>query len=452
MSNNTSKIVTRFAPSPTGVLHVGSARTALFNYLFAKKHNGKCILRIEDTDKKRSKKEYEEEIKEGLKWIGVEFDEEYKQSERTEIYKKYLLKLISSGSAYISKEDAVEEGESSEVIRFKNPNTKISFEDTIRGVIEFDTTDLGDFVIAKNLDTPLYNFVVVVDDYLMGVTHIIRGEDGIPNTPRQILIQEAIGANRPVYAHTPLILAQDRSKLSKRHGAVSVLDYRDSGYIAEAVVNFLVFIGWNPGTDKEIFTVDELVDAFSIEKIQKGGAIFNTEKLDWFNREYIKKMNIEDVVENIKNRMQDKLKDVKGVDFVKLKKILPVILERISVFSEIEKMLIEGELEYLFSTPEYDGKKLLWKNENSTEHTKKYLIKIIEILESLSNGDFTSNKIKKEIWDYATEHGRGNVLWPMRYALSGKDKSPDPFTLAGVLDKKETVMRLKIAIEKLSNI
>ncbi|MEI7463134.1 MAG: glutamate--tRNA ligase family protein, partial [Candidatus Taylorbacteria bacterium] len=220
------KVVTRFAPSPTGLFHAGSYRTALFAYIFARQNNGKFILRIEDTDKVRSKKEYEDNIIDSLKWMGLKYDEFYRQSERTEIYRKYLKQLIDSGHAYISKEIPKEPNDREEVIRFKNPNRKVVFQDMVRGQIEFDTTELGDFVIAKSMDEPVFHLVNVIDDLEMGMTHIIRGEDHISNTPRQILIYEAIGAPLPIFAHIPLLLSANRAKLSKRHGAVPVSSYR----------------------------------------------------------------------------------------------------------------------------------------------------------------------------------------------------------------------------------
>ena len=303
--NNT--VVTRFAPSPTGNLHVGSARTALFSFLYARGCGGKFILRIEDTDKERSKKEFEESILASMEWLGFSYDEMYRQSERTEIYKKYLQKLIDSGSAYISKEEVKQEGDRSEVIRFKNPNKTVTFADEIRGEVTFDTTELGDFVIAKDVKNPLYHFVVVVDDLEMGVTHVIRGEDHISNTPRQILIQEAIGAPRPTYAHIPLTLAADRSKLSKRHGAVSVEEYKKMGYLPEALVNFLALLGWNPGNDKEIFSIDELIKEFSLKKMQKGGAMFNFDKLDWVNKQHIARLDTEELFAKIKERLSEEI-------------------------------------------------------------------------------------------------------------------------------------------------
>jgi glutamyl/glutaminyl-tRNA synthetase len=299
MSEETrKKVVTRFPPSPTGFLHVGSVRTALFNYLFAKKFGGEMILRIEDTDKERSKKEFEVNITDSLCWLSLPWSNEkiLRQSERSDVYKKYLEKLIVEGKAYVSRETPKEEGDRAEVVRFKNPNKKIKFTDLIRGEIEFDTTELEDFVIAKSLEEPLYHLAVVIDDFESGVTHVIRGEDGISNTPRQILIQEAIGAPRPIYAHLPLILAPDRSKLSKRkHGeSVSINFYREKAYFPEAILNYLALLGWNPGDDREIFSLEELVQVFDLSKVQKGGAIFNIEKLNWFNKQYLQKLSAEE--------------------------------------------------------------------------------------------------------------------------------------------------------------
>src|SRR6185312_17392461 len=286
MTEETKKVVVRIPPSPTGYFHIGRARTALFNYLFAKKHGGRIIFRIEDTDKERSKKEYEEDIIASLHWLGITYDEgPFKQSERGEIYKKHIQRILANGTAYISVES---EGANKEVIRLKNPNKIITFTDLIHGDITFDTTELKDFVIARNIDDPLYHLTVVVDDYEMGVTHVIRGDDGISNTPRQILLQEALGAIRPVYAHVPLILAPDRSKMSARHGATSLRDFRNRGYLPEAMVNFLGLLGFNPGGERELYTLKELSEIFDLSRVNKAGAVFNIDKLNWFNREYIK--------------------------------------------------------------------------------------------------------------------------------------------------------------------
>lgn len=431
MNEVKKQIITRFAPSPTGLFHIGSARTALFNYLYARKHNGKFILRIEDTDKSRSEKQYEDDIVNGLKWLGLEWDEFHRQSERTEVYKKYLQKLLDEGKAYLD----------GTAIRFKNPNKKVVFSDLIRGEIATQTDDVGDFVIAKDLDTPLFHFTVVVDDFEMGVTHIIRGEDHIPNTPRHILLQEALGFNIPNYAHLSLILGADRSKLSKRHGAVSLNEYKKEGYLPEAIINFIAFIGWNPGGEKEIFSKDELVKEFSLERIQKSAGIFNVERLDWYNREYLKKLPLR----NLEIRVADELK-IDNELFVK--KITPIIAERINKYSDIKDME-KGELSFFFNEPEYVKELLLWKKEPSLEKTKKHLEEVVKLLKELGESEFRPDKIKETIWNYAEKEGRGNVLWPMRAALTGLEKSPDPFAVAGVLGKEKTIKRLTYAIEKI---
>ena len=386
-----SKVITRFPPSPTGYLHIGGARTALFNFLYAKKLGGKFILRIEDTDRERSKKEFETDITESLNWLGLDYDGALlRQSERGEVYKGYIKKMLDNGSTYQAEDS---------VIRFKNPNAKIKFNDLVRGEIEFDTSDLEDFVIAKSLEEPLYHLAVVVDDYESGVTHVIRGEDHISNTPRQILIQEAIGAKRPFYVHVPLILASDRSKLSKRHGAVSLLEYRNKGYLPQAMVNYLALLGWNPGTDQEIFTIDELIKQFDLDKIQKGGAIFDEKKLDWVNKEHIKRLP-----EDVQKEMR--LKALAGESYMK-------------------------------NRPDLDVEKICWK-EISKEDTKKYLQVVKELI-----GDADA------IMKYAEAIGKGSVLWPLRYALSGEEKSPDPFTLMSALGKDESISRVEEAIELL---
>lgn len=291
--NTNQKPIVRFAPSPTGPLHIGGARTALFNYIFAKQTGGQFILRIEDTDKERSKPEYEQEIRDGLAWLGIIPDASYRQSERTEIYQKHLDALIKSGAAFVSREKKKEGEGEVEVVRFKNTNKRVTFHDMVRGEVSFDTTELKDFVIARSVSEPLYHLAVVVDDFEMGITHIIRGEDHISNTPRQILIQEALGVPRPLYAHIPLILATDRSKLSKRkHGeAVSLAHYRAQGIVPAAMVNFLALLGWHPSASdaSEVLSFDELITQFQLERIQKGGAVLDANKLNWFNRQYLKK-------------------------------------------------------------------------------------------------------------------------------------------------------------------
>ncbi len=461
MNTNNKPIIVRLAPSPTGNLHIGTARTGLFNALFARHFGGKFILRIEDTDKERSKKEYEENILEGLKWLGISFDEFYRQSERGEVYKKHLEHLLSSDVAYVSKEEKTdEEGDGkekrSEVIRFRNPGKKIIFLDIIRGDIEFDTTELGDFVIAKDLESPLYHFAVVVDDFEMNVTHIIRGEDHISNTPRQILIQEALGAPRPEYAHIPLILAPDRTKLSKRHGAVALTEYRNEGYLSEALINYLALLGWNPGSEQEVFSSDEIAQQFSLEKIQKGGAIFDKEKLNWFNREHLLKLSLEEREEGIEMFLPPHIKELAKKEREVFQRAVPVLMERIHTFGDVVNLAADGEVEYFFEDPKLDRTKILPQKASpeggGVDNSKRHLKHVIETLSNIppEAASFTAEATKSALWDYATTEGRGNVLWPMRYSLTGRDKSPDPFTVASVIGKDVTLRRLEKALAVLS--
>ncbi len=448
------KVITRFPPSPTGKLQLGNARTALFNYLFAKHYGGSFLFRLEDTDTERSKKEYETDIKETLAWLGLKHDnkEVWLQSERRDIYKSYLKRLVDAGSAYLSKESELSEearadyespkkreGEKrDEVIRFRNPNKVITFTDLIRGDITFDTTELGDFVIAKSLEEPLYHFGVIVDDYEMGVTHVIRGEDGISNTPRQILMQEALGFGRPIYAHVPLILAPDRTKLSKRRGAIPVSEYKARGYFPEALVNYLALLGWNPGTDQEIFSLDELVSIFDLFKVQKGGAVFGEEKMRWVNKEYLKREGASSLIPHIPPEL------TAGKTSVQVTAVTEMLFERISVFSDIQKDVDSGELDYLTKEPSYSKELLQWKK--ATEGPKPHLEETLSILTNVSSESFTKSGIKDALMPYAEAKGKGNVLWPMRVALSGREQSPDPFTLGACLGKEVTLARLNHAL------
>jgi nondiscriminating glutamyl-tRNA synthetase len=353
------EVRTRFAPASTGPLHIGGAKTALFNYLFAKKNEGVFILRIEDTDIERSSREYEKDIMESLKWLGIEWDEgpdiggnwgPYRQSERLNIYAKYLERLLAEDKAYycfcseeeleaqreyqlsigeaprysgkcasLSKEEVekLKKAGKPAVIRFRMPAKKIEFNDLIRGKLEFDTSLIGDIVIAKPLSTfqeknlakdqslekvvggysPLYNFACVVDDFEMKISHVIRGEEHISNTPKQILLQEALGFSLPQYAHLPMLLAPDRTKLSKRHGAVGISQYKKEGYLPEALINFMAFLGWNPGGEKEIYSISSLIKEFSLERVQKGGAVFNIKRLDFLNSFYIRQRSVEKLTE-----------------------------------------------------------------------------------------------------------------------------------------------------------
>jgi len=452
------KVVTRFAPSPTGLFHAGSYRTAVFSYLYAKQNKGKFILRIEDTDIERSKKEYEDNILQSLEWLSLSHDEIYKQSDRGEIYKEYLEKLLKEDKIYISKEEPKEPGDRTSIIRFRNPNKKVKFTDIIRGDIEFDTTELGDFVIAKSITEPIFHFAVVLDDFLMGITHVIRGEDHVSNTPRQILIQEALGAPTPLYAHLPLVLAHDRSKLSKRHGAKSMIQYKDAGYLPNALLNYMSLLGWNPGTEQEIFDLDGLVKAFDLSKVQKGGAIFNEDKLRWINKEHLKLMPFADLVKNIQTVIIEspRAKDLGWkIEKEMISKIAPVLLDRIETFGDIKTSIESQDLDFYFSEPHYDALSLKWKGETDLYGAQNHLSFIKSELEKISERNWSEENIKSVVWPYAENQGRGAVLWPLRFCLSGKEKSPNPFTLASILGKKTTLKRiqeaLKLCSETLAN-
>ncbi|MEX0930713.1 MAG: glutamate--tRNA ligase [Candidatus Paceibacterota bacterium] len=438
------EIITRMPPSPTGMIHVGNIRTLLFNYLFARKHGGKVVFRSEDTDRVRSKREYEEANINDFAWLGLTFDEFYRQSERTAVYQSYLKKLIDNNTAYISPEDSkISPGKIVEVIRLRNPNKTIVFNDVVRGDITFDTTELGDIVIARSIDEAVYHFTVVVDDFEMDISHVIRGEDHISNTPRQILIQEAIGAHRPIYAHVPLILAPDRSKLSKRHGAVSISEYREEGFVASAIVNYLALLGWNPGTEQEIFTLEELIEAFSLDAIQKGSAVFDKTKFQWINKEHLAKLDDKTYFEMVQSALPQDIKKLPQYGDDRLYKLLPVIKERVHTMRELTELAKEGEYDFAFQTPTIDPKLIKWKKDNDVTAVIHRLSKAIELLE---NADFTTpESIKNAIWPYAEEVGKGELLWPMRTALTGRERSPDPFTCAYILGSEETISRIKKA-------
>lgn len=441
-------VVTRFPPSPTGYFHIGSARTALFNFLCAAKNNSEMKLRFEDTDRARSKPEYEEDIREGLAWLGISYTlpQVFRQSERTELYTKHLHILIEKGLAY--EAEPATDAPDKKVVRFKNPNTKITFTDLVRGDVSFDTTELGDFVIAKSISEPLYHLAVVVDDADMGITHVVRGEDHISNTPRQILILEALGFTRPTYAHIPLILAKDRSKLSKRHGAVSINEYRKMGFLPEALVNYLALLGWTPSKEKEVLSLKELIDAFDLKDMHKGGAVFDLEKLRWFNRQYLVSMDdtafSAQALATLKESVESRVSWSEEVGA----RIAPTLKERISVWGDIQAYAESGEFDFFFTEPTLDSAKVPFK-EAGPEKTKKHLEYAQKALETGLKAPITADSAKALLWDYADKEGRGEVLWPLRFALSGRERSPDPFSLISILGKEESVRRIGRAIESL---
>ncbi|MBI4065920.1 glutamate--tRNA ligase [Candidatus Kaiserbacteria bacterium] len=438
-----SSVVTRFAPSPTGLLHAGNYRTAVFAYLFAKHSDGKFIVRIEDTDVARSKPEYEANIIDALTWLHLPADEQYRQSEHRTRHKELLEKLISDGTAYVSKETPKTPEEREEVIRFKNPGGTVTFTDVIRGEITTDVTDLGDFIIARSLDEPVFHFAVVVDDADEGVTHVIRGGDHISNTARQMLIQRALGLQMPLYAHLPLILDNNHKKLSKRTGAKALTEYQEGGILPEAMLNYIAFLGWNPGDDREYLSRDELIQAFDLSRVQKGSAIFDEVKLFSVNQHWMRELSDSDFLAN--------LGDVGLQKSYMVAKAVPLLKERAKTFKEAREMLA-GELSFLFNEPVLDKKRLLVKELTERPNIAITALKVLlEPIKGFKN-DVSAEAVKEVIMPLADAEeakgkgGRGAVLWPLRYALSGQERSPDPFTLINILCAKETISRIEKAI------
>lgn len=481
-----NKIVTRFAPSPTGFMHVGGVRTALYAWLLAKKNNGHFILRIEDTDKEREVPGSIEHIKESLRWLKLDWDKgpdkedqiSYIQSERLDLYKKYAEQLIEKGLAFADPYSPEEldnlrkkaeenklpflyrnhrpenppKWDGSQPLRFKISDIeKTEWKDLVWGELSAGPDALDDFIIIKSDGYPTYNFAHIVDDIEMGVTHVVRGQEFISSVPKFLALYKALDIDPPYFVTTPPIMAADgKKKLGKRDGAKDILEYKKEGYLPEAMINFLALLGWNPGDDREIFSIEELIQTFSVDGIQRSGARWNDQKLNWINKEFLKKLPQEEIRKEIQDKLLENNK-TKNFELVKdkefISKISSIIFDRIDKWSDINNLIEEGELQYFFDKPSYSIDKLIWKESNK-EDTKKYLLKISELLNN-SNNFSNIEDIKNIIFDYATEQGRGSVLWPLRFALSGKEKSPDPFTLIYILGKEESLDRVAKAIESL---
>lgn len=440
-----SAIVTRIAPSPTGQMHIGTVRTALFNYIFAKQQGGTYFVRVEDTDRERNKPEWVDAIWNDFEWCGLRPDKKYIQSEHLERHKELLQKLVAENKAYISREPKKDDPtQEVEVIRLRNPGTIVSFDDLVRGTVTFDTTELGDFVIARSIEDPLYHFAVVVDDGDAGVTHVLRAEEHLSNTPRQILILEALGYSRPVYAHLPLILAPDRTKLSKRKHSASVENYRAEGFLPEAVLNYLAFLGWNPGGEQEIFSLEDLIKQFDITRVHKGGAVFDIQKFKWFNHEHLKLLSTQEYTSKLTAFIEARGQTAPSY----LPQILSELRNRAQTLGEAADALAQGEFSFMEQEIQTPSKELLLQGAKADgEIVKTHLVKVQEMLTNTES--FTNESVKDAIFPYATEVGRASVLWPMRVALSGKEKSPDPFTLASLLGREIVLSRIARAIEAL---
>ncbi len=452
MNTNANSVRVRFPPSPTGYCHVGTARMAIVNYLFAKKHGGTIVFRSEDTDRERSKPEFEEDIKEQLTWIGLGWDEFARQSERAPIHAEALAKLIAEDKAYISEEPSKNDATVLvRVVRLRNPGKAITFTDLVRGDITFDTTELKDFVIARSPTDPLYHFAVVMDDHDMGITHVIRGDDHISNTPRQILIQEALGFARPEYAHYPLHLGADKSKLSKRTGDVAVKSYREKGFLPEALLNYIAILGWTPPSEREIIGLDEMIAEFNISDLHKSGAVFDMEKLLWYNREYLRAMGDNEFEAGALPVLRQALEE-RGITWqLEMgEKLIPILRERIAVWNDIREQVADGEYDFFFADPE-PSLELIPQKGDSIEVAGAHLLAVHDLMKYAPTESFDdAERLKAVMWDYATEHGRGSVLWPLRFTLSGRAKSPDPFTIASLIGREATLRRIESVRSKLA--
>ncbi len=519
----------RFAPSPTGFLHVGGLRTALYNYLFARKQKGVFILRIEDTDRTRFVEGAVENLLKTLKWVGLDYDEgpekegkygPYIQSQRTAIYRKYTEELLQKGAAYpcfctperlekmrekqIQLKQApmydrtclklsLEEIEAKKkegipfVIRQKIPQEqRLKFKDLIRGFVQFETGTIDDQILMKSDNFPTYHLANVIDDHLMEITHVIRGEEWLPSTPKHILLYEAFGWVKPEFAHIPLLLNKDKSKLSKRQGDVSVEDYIKKGYIKEAIINFIALLGWHPGKgeEKEIFSLPELIDIFSLEKVHKGGAIFDVEKLDWFNFQWQRKLHflrLEEIAKNIDQNVKitkspknepvfDFSSSAHEKEFINQRAglllrlceeyIPPVWKENKDLLSRAvitveEKILNKpseapGHLEFYFGIKDFPAELLTNPKMSVDQATaEKALSESFQWLDEFS-GFGRLPEIQQYLLEKIKQLGlkNGQVLWPMRVALSGLQFSPGVFEIIWVLGHEETLKRIRETLKK----
>ena len=422
-------IKVRFAPSPTGYLHIGGARTALFNWMYARSQGGKFVLRIEDTDLERSKPEYEKEILDSMTWLGLVWDEFYKQSERFSIYKEHAEKLVVEGKAY---------RDGAAVLLKVEKARDIKFDDQIRGLIVFNTDEIKDQVLMKSDGSPAYSFSCVVDDALMEITHVIRGEDHISNTPKQILIYEALGFKVPKFAHLPLIMGADGARLSKRFGAVAVTDYRGEGFLPEALVNYLMLLGWAPSGSQEVIAMKSAVEKFSIKKVNKTAAQFNMEKLKWINAQYIKAAETKVLADLLVPILKEEGLLSEGFDRVWLETVVGLFKSRMSTLRDFI-----DRAGFLFS------KEFLLSDEMKTELHKVNFSKEFQTLaDRLSDAVVFDHASTEKIFrELVLELGikSGDLVHPVRVALSGSNVGPGLFETMVVLGKERTVERLRRA-------
>ncbi|OGD67095.1 glutamate--tRNA ligase [Candidatus Berkelbacteria bacterium RIFCSPHIGHO2_12_FULL_36_9] len=475
----------RFAPSPTGEIHIGSVRTALFNFLFAKHHKGKIVLRIEDTDVKRFVKGATERLIKGLKWLGIEFDESpekggkfkpYVQSERLGLYQQFAQQLVENGHAYYcfcteerlkKLRDEQEKKKQAPmydrtclsllhgaivsllkkktpyVIRMKIPySSSTEFDDLIRGHISINNSTIDDQILIKSDGMPTYHLANVVDDHLMEISHVLRAEEWLPSTPKHIILYQAFGWEMPEFGHVSLILAPDRSKLSKRHGTTSVEEFIKAGYLPEAIVNYLVLLGWNPKSEREFFVLNELVKEFDISKVNKAGAIFDKEKLNYFNAHYLHNISNKEIAKRL-------------LDFnPKLKKIEKSFLEKIIEVEKTRMVTLADfpSLDSYFFIERKTNKDMLVFKKSTLENTRMGLSLIANRLSSITESDWQSIEKLNTVLSETVKKGKlsnGDIFWPVRVALSGQEKSPSPAELLWVLGKDESLKRIKNSIKEL---
>ncbi|MCF6157789.1 MAG: glutamate--tRNA ligase [wastewater metagenome] len=435
-----SFVKVRFAPSPTGYLHIGGARTALYNWLFARHNKGIFLLRIEDTDRQRSTEEATRAILDSLTWLGLQWDEgPYFQSRRLAIYKEYAEKLVAQGKAFYDTDT-----EGRKAIRFRMQDGITELNDLIRGTITFDTSLIEDFVILKADGFPAYNFACTVDDADMGITHIIRGDDHISNTPKQIALYNALGFKIPEFAHIPMILGEDGSRLSKRHGATSVTEYRDKGYLPQALVNFLALLGWSPGNDQEILSIQEMIEKFTLKRVNKTSAQFNTTKLDWMNGQYIKNTPVEQLTPEVRRFFEKSDIDITGISSEWLTNLIQLYHERFKTFQD----LLNQTRFFFVDIPEYDraaGEKFLQK-EGMTDLLREVYSAVLSV------EDFNKEKLEDSLRALTVKTGVGfsKLAQPIRVAITGKSVSAGLFETMELLGKEKTLKRLDYTIKNLS--
>jgi len=507
---NLANIRVRIAPSPTGFVHIGNLRTILYNYLFARHNKGKFIIRIEDTDQTRLVPGAVENLLNVLAWAGIENDEgpklmpdgtiqeigeygPYVQSARLKIYQEYIKELIDRDKAYycFCSKDRLEKLRADQtknkqaprydnfcrnldkdevrallknnapfVIRFKMPENKdVVVNDLIRGNIVVNTNDLDDYVLMKADGFPTYHFANVVDDHLMKITHVMRGEEWIATAPKHVLLYEAFGWQPPQFAHLPQILNKNRKKMSKRDGDSSVQDFINRGYLKDALINFIALLGWNAGTEQEVYSLPELIKQFTLDNVHKAGAIFDTEKLDWINGMYLRQISIDDFYaaclsfltkQNLLTEADGKIVVTETGEKLKPAQVKSILALEQSRAKRLEE--IPDAVKFFFVKElEYDTASLIWKKADK-EKTLAYMQALEKLLKKIKIEDFNAKNLEKLIFEHIQANGidTGSMLWPMRFSLSGREKSPGPFDLAAVLGKKKTLERIASALAKFS--